>query len=560
MALFIYIFIFLFPSGGSIESKMVINEIMADPTPVASLPDREYIELYNAGDASVNLKNWVLELGTKQKILPDVSVAPGGYLLVTSTGGAKDLLPYGKVVELSGFTLTNSGLKLSLFNPDKLLADQVTYNPSMHKKGSEDGGFSLERIDPMRLCGQYDNWATTLSAGGGTPGAENSVRATNLDKTPPKIIAATFVDRVRTEIQLSEGVILPAVRTDIVGNIQAGVAIDSISYDQNALLLKIWFRPSTISNGLRYTLILHGLKDECGNITPDYPLKFGYYQPKKSDLLLNEVLFNPYPDGSDFVEIYNNSGHEVDLSGLFLATRDESKTLKQVYPLSVSQQYLSNGAYLAVTKSREGILLFYQSKCESCIIEMEKFPTFSDLSGAVVLLNQNLEVIDEVEYSDGMHHPYITETEGISLERISFFNPAFNKGNWHSAAKSVGFASPGYKNSAGEVADSTNQMIEVDPLVFSPNGDGINDQLNIYLKTGEPGWLLNITILNCAGKVIRKLANNQTSGSYDQLFWDGLDGDFQKVQPGIYIMQISLFSQAGKLTSQKVACVVTDHL
>jgi hypothetical protein len=302
------------------------------------------------------------------------------------------------------------------------------------------------------------------------------------------------------------------------------------------------------------------LKDECGNITPDYQLKFGYYQPKKSDLLLSEVLFNPYPDGSDFVEIYNNSGHEVDLSGLFLATRDDSKALKQVYPLSVSQQYLSDDAYLAATKSRERILLFYKSRCESCIIEMEKFPSLADQSGSIVLLNQNLEVIDEIEYSEEMHHPFITETEGISLERISFYDPSSQKGNWHSAAKSVGFASPGYRNSAGEVTDSTSQRIRVDPLVFSPNGDGNNDQLTIYLKTGEPGWLLNITILNCAGRIIRKLANNQTSGSSDQLIWDGLDGDFQKVQPGIYLLYISMFSRTGKLTIERVACVVTDHL
>ncbi len=560
MALFIYTFIFLFPSFGSIESRMVINEIMADPTPVASLPDREYIELYNAGDATINLKNWILELGSKQKSLPDVMIVPGGYLLVTAPGGARDLIQYGKVIEISGFTLTNSGLKLSLYNPEKLLADQVSYDPAMHKKGYEDGGFSLERIDPNRICGQHDNWVTTLSSRGGTPGAENSVRAINNDLMPPKIIAGKFADRVCAEIQLSESVLLPAVKTDIISQITAGVAIDSITFDPISLMMKIWFRPSTITNGQRYSLTLHGLKDECGNIMPDYPLKFGYYLPKKSDLLVSEVLFNPYPDGSDFVEIYNNSRHEVDLSGLFLATRDETKALKQVYPLSVSQQYMSNDTYLAATKSREGILYFYKSKCESCILEMENFPSLTDLSGTVVLLNQNLEVIDEMDYSDGMHHPFITETEGISLERISFYNPSSQKGNWHSASKSVGFASPGYKNSVSEVTDSISSMIEVDPLVFSPNGDGMNDQLNIYLKTGEPGWLLNITILNCAGRVIRKLANNQTSGSSDQLIWDGLDGDFQKVNPGIYLLHITLFSQTGKLSIRRVACVVTDHL
>ena len=540
--------------------EVVINEIMADPTPVVGLPDREYLELYNSGATPVNLKNWVLELGSKQKIFPDVSIAAAGFLLVTAPGGAKDLQLFGKVVEISGFALNNAGLILSLYDSGKRLADQIAYSPSLHKKGFGEGGYSLERIDPERLCGQINNWATSLSAKGGTPGTENSVRASNPDHTPPQILASNFADHSRLEIQLSESVLLPDVQTDILREIPAEVVVDSIKIDPNTFLMRIWFRPASIVNGVNYWLNLHGLTDECGNLMPDQIVKFGYYLPVKSDLLLNEVLFNPYPEGSDFVEIYNNSGHEVDLSGLYLATRDEAKMLKQISQLSFTQQYLPVDGYLAVTKSLEGIRRFYRTGCEECLLQTEKFPTLADQSGCVVLLNQNQEIIDEMEYSDGMHHPFITDKEGISLERISFTIPASRKENWHSAAKSAGFATPGTKNSAVEVADSGARKVFLDPVVFSPNGDGINDQLNIYINTGEPGWILNITILNCAGRVIRKLANNFTAGSSDQLVWDGLNGDFQKVQPGIYILEISLFERKGKHQSMSFACVLTDHL
>ena len=169
------------PSG-----VLIINEIMADPTPVADLPDREYIEIYNPGTTAINLKGWVLGLGSKQKIFPDSNLPAEGYLLVTGTGGAKDLQQYGKVVEISGFAITNSGLSITLYDSQKRLSDQIDYLPSMHRKGFEDGGFSLERIDPGRLCGQDNNWSTTLSTKGGTPGSENSVRAANPDHMPPR--------------------------------------------------------------------------------------------------------------------------------------------------------------------------------------------------------------------------------------------------------------------------------------------------------------------------------------------------------------------------------------
>jgi hypothetical protein len=50
------------------------------------------------------------------------------------------------------------------------------------------------------------------------------------------------------------------------------------------------------------------------------------------------------------------------------------------------------------------------------------------------------------------------------------------------------------------------------------------------------------------------------TGSTDQLLWDGLSDDFQKVQPGIYILNISLFARTGKNLMKRFACVLTDHL
>lgn len=557
-----YIFIFLFVSFGSIESKaqIVINEIMADPSPSAGLPDREYLELFNTGSAVVHLKDWSLGLGSKIKVFPDVTVAPGEFLLVTAPGGAKDFLSFGRVVEISGFLLNNSGQILTLSDPLKLWTDVVEYMPSLHKKGYGEGGFSLERIDPGRLCGQRENWVTTLSAGGGTPGKENSVHATNPDRLPPRMLSAGLSGHSRLDIVLNERFLLPISLSDHFSNLSSGLVVDSIRSDVEACLLQLYFHPSSVKNGVEYAVTLHDIKDECGNLMTSQILRFGYYLPVKTDLLISEVLFNPYPEGTDFVEIFNNSGHSVDLSGLSLATRDGSSKLIQLSPISSVQKYLEEGEYLALSKSMEGILRFYQVKCKECLLQMEKFPGLSDMIGSVVLLDSNGEIIDEMDYTDGMHDALITESEGVSLERISFSLPASQLKNWQSSARSAGFATPGYKNSVIEVADSTSRTVFVDPVIFSPNGDGIKDQLNISLFTGVPGCLLNITILNCAGRVIRKLANNFTSGSFDQIIWNGLDADFQKVQPGIYILDISIFYQTGKHRSERIACVITDSI
>jgi len=532
---------------------------MADPTPVAGLPDREYLELFNAGSTPERLKSWILELNGKQKIFPDVSIEAGGFLLVVAPGGGKDLQIFGKVIEISGFGLTNSGMVISLYTPEKLLFDRISYLPGLHTKGFGEGGYSLERIDPFRFCGQGNNWTTTLAVRGGTPGAENSVAASNPDHTPPQIVQTTFAANSRLEVLFTEPLQLPANLLEVIAELSPGVIVDSVKMDQTIFLMQLWFRPTSVLNGHTYSLVLHGMKDECGNPMADYPVKFGYYLPGKSDLLISEVLFNPFPDGTDFVEIYNNSSHEVDLAGLFLASRNDSMALTQISPLSSKQQYLAAGSYLAITKNKESIQRFYRTGGETSLLQVDKFPTLTDQDGIVILLNKSQEMIDEMSYKEEMHDPLITETEGISLERISFDAPTSRKENWHSAAKSAGFATPGYKNSVSRITDSTRTMIHVDPLVFSPNGDQFNDQLNICLPVDEPGWIVNITVVDSNGRFVRKLANNLSVGSSDVIVWDGLGEGTQRITPGIYVLNILLFSQTGIQRKERIACIITDR-
>ena len=56
------------------------------------------------------------------------------------------------------------------------------------------------------------------------------------------------------------------------------------------------------------------------------------------DVLISEVLFNPVAGGSDYVEIYNNSGKEISTNRLYLASRDSKLELTQIYPLSKSKR------------------------------------------------------------------------------------------------------------------------------------------------------------------------------------------------------------------------------
>jgi hypothetical protein len=540
---------------------LVFNEMMADPSPVVKLPNKEFIELKNTCVFQLNLKNWILEVNGKPKILPEKIIDPGKYLIISGTGGSAIWGSFGDNLEVTGLSLPNDGEVVKLYSAANVLIDSFCYTPSMHRDGFSDGGYSLERIDPKRSCGVNANWETTISDKGGTPGTENSVYRDNPDNTPPVVTSVTVSSPALLEIIVSE---LPDIHLDIksiFSFLPSLPSIDSIRFDVKQLKYLFYFPQSAIENGVVYDLTISGLMDECGNKTAIQHREFWYYLPKFGDLLINEVLFDPFPEGVDFVEIYNYSGKKIEMSEVYLASRDNTLKIKSFYPLSAVSKVLLDSQYAAFSSDSIVLLSNYATHCPACIFNMAKFPAYNLDEGWVVLLNKQMEVIDEFHYLASMHHPMITEVKGISLERSSFSQNTSDPSNWHSASKTVGFATPGYQNSnADPLLKNGPEIVTFEPEIFSPNGDGLNDRFLIKLSPGEPGLMANIRIYTEGGIEIRRLANNLMIGVQDVVEWDGLMENHQKAKLGIYIVKVELFGLRSKRRQFNAACVLTDRL
>jgi hypothetical protein len=541
---------------------IVFNEIMADPVPVVKLPDKEYLELINTSGFSINLKNWILEVNGKQKILSDKTVGPGNYLIVSGTGGNTVFGSYGSNLEVTGLSLANDGVILKLYSATSALIDSFYYSPIMHRKEFADGGYSLERIDPMRSCGAGLNWETTISENGGTPGSVNSVFADNKDDTPPIINSVVVANPSLLEIVVSEAPDKQSMAGDIFAYSPSLPVPDSIRFDRKLLKYSVYFPKGAVKDGVNYDLTINGLADECGNRTPIIHREFWYYLPKPGNLLINEVLFNPFAGGVDFVEIYNHSGRKIELSDIYLGSRDDNQKIKSLYPLSGSSAILLGAEYAAFTSDSATLLKNYYSACPACILQMGKLPAYNQDEGWVVLMNKEMGIIDEFHYLESMHNPLVSNTKGISLERNSFSKPTNDPSNWHSASQSAGYATPGYKNSASELISGTSisKIVTIEPKIFSPNGDGFNDRLQIKLCPGKPDMMANIRVYNENGLEIKRLANNLMIGTQDIIEWDGTTENHQKAGLGIYIIQVELFGLQGGRKQYKDVCVLTDRL
>ncbi|MEI6747689.1 MAG: lamin tail domain-containing protein, partial [Bacteroidota bacterium] len=176
---------------------ILINEIMADPDPPVSLPNFEYVELYNRSNYPINLEGWSLFLGSSEKNLSEITMQAGSYLILANETARQSLGSYGPFIGFSSFTVTNTSGNIKLLDADSRMIHNVSYSEDWYRDNYKKlGGWSLEQIDPMNPCGDAGNWKASSDISGGTPGKQNSIFAANPDLVQPMIQRVTVDDSV----------------------------------------------------------------------------------------------------------------------------------------------------------------------------------------------------------------------------------------------------------------------------------------------------------------------------------------------------------------------------
>src|SRR5512145_2827127 len=129
-------------------------------------------------------------------------------------------------------------------------------------------------------------------------------------------------------------------------------------------------------------------------------------------------------------------------------------------------------------------------------------------SGQIKLLKGNMHIIDVFDYAETLHDPSLTGKEGISLERVNPDIPACYPGNWHSAAETAGYGTPGSLNSQFIKEIEIKETITLPDEIFSPDNDGYKDQLQICYHFEITGYRISIWIFDAIGRKVRQISNN----------------------------------------------------
>jgi hypothetical protein len=322
---------------------VVFSEIMIDPVPPRGLPESEYVELFNTTDTLIRLQGWTWN----GKELPKIDLPPKQYMvLFEHSVNSPEQFGITAIPE-SWPGLPNAGDEMELRSPNGDLIDFVAYIPQWHRDAlTRDGGWSFEIIDPYRRCGEEDNWITSTEAAGGTPGRENSVFARRPDLIPPQLESAYLIEPEGIWMVWSEVIPLDQFR-NASPILQPNISLtpSDLFFARSFFLLGQDFPTGNFS------LLLDGVRDCAGNIGSRLEQIISRTEAADSgDIILNEILFNPFPGGYDFVELKNTSSKYIDLNGWQFANGSNNELPERLEQISSVPLVMDPGSYMAFSE------------------------------------------------------------------------------------------------------------------------------------------------------------------------------------------------------------------
>lgn len=518
---------------------LLITEWLPDPDPAILMPDDEYIEIMNHSNRALQLLNCRMDDGSTIGYLPSIVLEKDSFLILCRAGAETKFARFGKVLGLKSFpSLNNSEDILTLRNSKGDLLHRVIYDLNSYQDVfKSQGGWSIEMIDPRNPCSKL-NYKASQNSSGGTPGSLNSVWGNYLDKSKPEIINVKV--KMASQIFVEFNEILDSAEAVQLNNlVTSELNLSEMSLNLNILEIKLSTPPVI---GKLYTLGVKNISDCVSNRMKDTVVLFALPEVAlKGDILITEILFNPPSGGVDFIEIYNASNKILTLKDLSIFNFSELQKPENVIYLDTSGELLFPHSYKVLCTNPVWVKSHYFKHNPAAFLKLGSWVRMDDDKGHIGISTRSGEIMDELKYREQMHWPLLTDKEGVSLERISLETNVDMGLNFTSAAATFGFATPGLPNSHLHQLMDNKKWVQIEPDLFSPNEDGLDDLLGIRLDTDCSDCQAFIRIFDTNGQLVHELVNNVPIGNSQTWFWDGITDKGKKADIGIYIVFVEMY-------------------
>lgn len=428
---------------------VIINEFLKDP-PVGLA---EYIELRNISSKTLNLKGWQIgDNGALRSMSSTDLVFPPNSFFVVASDTASLANVYGSLpfVRVALPALNNTTDQVRLYSDTGEMVDSLEYTP-------EWGGvkLALERRSSSVSATFIENWGNSPNELSGTPGLPNEIEDD---------IEAPFL--VSTMVQNSQSVLLifnerlDEEAAELMTNFSTlpSKTISSIIANANRLTLNF---QSELINGETIVLTVLNQSDVFGNIQSRIETEFRYLElsiPQIGDIVVNEFSYlRANEDSPEFVELYNTSPNNFDLSGWEFQDAANNKAL---FP---NGTFLEAGEYLVLTDKQ-----FFASQLNNALF-YSNFPSLNDAGDAIIIRDQNGNMMDSLYYDRSFGG-----AGGISVERKDPKAASNDVSNWSTSVSESG-------NTAGAINSIFSEDLTPPKIVFAK----INEDQSVLLAFNE---------------------------------------------------------------------------
>ncbi len=521
----LYYVLLLLVCAMSAHGGVLVNEAMVnEPHSYVTL---EWIEIYNDSSGFVDLNTCIIDVnGTSFNLSGYGFLPPYTYMifcrnLVESGGSPGFESVWGDSSGLWGdtpeeaalriaeenFTLANSAGYIRLYSVSTLLSE-LTWNDI----GGD--GYSWERISALNNAA-----VNSADPSGSTPGRANSVSPVALDLELDSVWHTSMLGGASIRVEIfnrgtdsakTQSLLLyrrqPADSTDTQDTI-VSVAVDPLGPGNRDTLSFDLEEPGIYAKiGL--------LLSPDGRLTNNsaFIRVTGHQYPP---IILSEFLPDPaLPLSSEWIELLNVSDSTINLAGWRVG--DELNLRAIINSLTP----LFPGERVVVAQDTLAFRTYYTGSTVR-VFQPGSWPSLNNTGDLVRLYDSFGFAADRYQYTEGFADNY-TIARDQTLQ---------NDGPWLRSASAGG--TPGQINTVWTQPTSDSTTIAFEPQVFSPDGDGFEDETTLRLTVVDAS-AYTLKIYDRTGNLVKTFLDSDPLTT-SSISWDGRSDAGNRLPIGIYI-------------------------
>ncbi|MBN2185538.1 MAG: lamin tail domain-containing protein [Candidatus Krumholzibacteriota bacterium] len=268
-----------------------------------------------------------------------------------------------------------------------------------------------------------------------------------------------------------------------------------------------------------------------------------------SDLVINEIMYRPLSGRSEWIELYNRTVREVDISGwkVIDAAGNEG---------DLEAGRIEGNGFLIIADDGGSFMDEYP-EFQAGLIGMEgDLPALNDqnsgeIAESVELRDAGGGLVDRVSYRD-----LSGGERGRSIERLSpEVCSSSADGIWHRCSFISG-ASPGEQNSVYISDDISSFHISISPNPFNPSETRYTE-ITGKCRRWESGF--SVSIFDLRGIRIRRVFSERNGAKSFTCRWDGKSEDKRCLRAGLYLCVVEFTGSGGSVCRREKACVVLSE-